>query len=115
MNNSRIIKIAIVVLAFVGAVGFLAFYFLKKEDQALLSVEAIAASPAGQEIFQALNELGGLTMDDGVFKLHAFESLQDYSININPEPLQRPNPYAPIGLEGPIEDSAVPKKLPPVE
>jgi hypothetical protein len=119
MNNSRVIKIVVVVLAFVGAVGFLGFYFLKTEDPALLSVEAVAASPAGQEIFQALAELRGLSMDDGVFKLHAFETLQDYSININPEPIQRPNPYAPIGFEQPAPAatpaSTTPRRQPPVE
>ena len=115
MNNSRIIKIAVVVLSFAGAVGFLGFYFLKTEDPALLSVEVVAASSSGQEIFQSLAELEGLSMDDGIFKLHAFETLQDYSININPEPIQRPNPYAPIGFEEVSLTPAVPKKVPPQE
>ncbi len=98
----------IILVLLVGA-GFVAYsYFYKpQEDSALLAESASTISPAEQNLITILVELKAITLDASIFADPAFQSLQDFSQALVPEPLGRPNPFAPLGR------SAAPTVSPP--
>ncbi len=120
MEKVRIIKILIVVLALFGVIAFFGLYFFKGNPGSdLLSTDLSGTSAQGGEIFQALNDLRSLKIDDSVFKIPAYDTLEDFSTSVQAEDKQRPNPYAPIGLEdrglGNLGGIQTPKKKAPNE
>jgi hypothetical protein len=54
-----------------------------------------------QELLSQLLQLSTITLDDRVFSNPAFVSLVDFSQPIEPQPVGRPNPFAPIAVTVP--------------
>ena len=50
----------------------------------------------GEEILTILEGLKSVKMDVDFFENKVFKSLSDFSVKINPEPVGRNNPFAPI-------------------
>jgi len=50
----------------------------------------------GQEMLRVLRELRSIRLDDDILTTSAFESLRDFSLPIEPEPIKRKNPFAPL-------------------
>jgi len=86
----------------IGIVIMIAFgiysYLFKGKDEAPLTAETVtAASPEDQDLIALLLELRSISLDEGIFTNPAFHSLQDFSQELVPEAVGRPNPFAPLG------------------
>lgn len=94
-------SIAIVLILFAAAWG--AYIFLSSDtgEVLLVSENAGGAIAAGKEVLVLLEELKGLQLNDAIFTSPAFRSLKDFRKEIKPEPVGRPNPFAPLGSTPP--------------
>ncbi len=52
----------------------------------------------GGDLITLLLELKSITLDTSILQDPTFLTLQDFSVDIAPEPIGRPNPFAPIGV-----------------
>lgn len=50
----------------------------------------------GQEVVDTLRQLDAVKLDGTLFSNPTFSSLRDFSTQIIPEPVGRPNPFAPL-------------------
>lgn len=53
-----------------------------------------------KNIVSMLNRLDKVSLDDGIFTSPVFTSLSNFERVIDPEPIGRRNPFAPIGTDG---------------
>jgi hypothetical protein len=53
-------------------------------------------SGPGQDVVDTLRELDAVKLDGTLFTEPTFSSLKDFSTEIVPEPVGRPNPFAPL-------------------
>ena len=98
----------IIIIAVVVIVGF-ALYTVFSPGKAtpILSEQVIAEnSPVDQDLISLLLELKGITLDESLFSESAFVSLQDFSKELVPEAVGRPNPFAPLGSAQPKAQSS---------
>lgn len=91
-------KVLIVGLVLVAIVGYYIFQSNSAPAQPLTTTETAATSVVGQELILELNRLRALqNIGQDLFKDPAFVSLQDFTQVVVPQPLGRPNPFAPVG------------------
>lgn len=62
----------------------------------LLSTENVIDNGPEQELVSTLLALRAVKLDAAIFSDPAFMSLKDFSTQIVPEPVGRPNPFAPV-------------------
>ena len=104
LNNMEIFKkhkklFIILIVVIIGFIVYSFFFTGSSDDDAPLVSESAAASDAsGGELLVLLNTLKGIDLDTGIFEDTTFRSLIDFSVEINPEPVGRDNPFAPIGV-----------------
>lgn len=73
------------------------FFFVRIDEEALREVDA-GAVEVGREVLSLLTELRAINLDDSLFRRSDFMSLQDFGVEISPDPVGRRNPFAPIGV-----------------
>ncbi|MDD5357101.1 MAG: hypothetical protein PHS53_03070 [Candidatus Pacebacteria bacterium] len=100
-------KTIIIILVLVGAV-FLGYWYyaspVKNPDSALLTQTTSSGVDdqglvIGQKTITLLQELEKVNIDRSIFATAAFQSLQDFGVEIQAEPIGRPDPFAPVGYE----------------
>lgn len=64
----------------------------------------------GRELLTTLAKLKSTTLDTGIFDDPVFASLQDFGIEIAPQPVGRRNPFAEFGKSAPAKPAATPTK-----
>ncbi len=76
--------------------------FLKKDAEPVLSTSSrtSALSTQDNELITLLSQLRTIDLDRSLYSDPVFLSLSDFSVVLIPEPISRPNPFAPIGSEG---------------
>lgn len=92
-----IVAAALVVLFVVYTV------FFKKDEEPVISRTSSAGqalSAENNELITLLSQLRSIDLDRGIFSNAVYLSLFDFSVVLIPEPVSRPNPFAPIGSEG---------------
>ncbi len=57
-------------------------------------------SEVGDETLQLLSELKTLVLDEDIFTDKVFQNLEDFSMELQPQPVGRNNPFAPVGTDG---------------
>ncbi len=72
----------------------------------------------GQKTISLLQQLAKVSIDQQIFATPAFQSLIDFGVDIQEEPVGRPDPFAPIGSEGgaafsPVSASSTATSTPP--
>lgn len=75
-------------------------------QEQLLTTETVGdGSPsenvADRDLVETLLTLRAISLSGNIFNDPAFKTLQDFGTNIIPEPVGRPNPFAPIGRNQP--------------
>ncbi len=93
LKNILFAIIAAIILWF----GYQMFF---ASNDVTLSSDTRAISQASrdtQDFLRALQQLRGLQLDNTLFTDPRFQSFIDYRQAIVPEPVGRPNPFAPIG------------------
>ena len=66
-------------------------------SSSLLTTEVISNEGPEKDLVATLLALRAVKLDASLFSDQAFISLKDFSTQIVPEPVGRPNPFAPIG------------------
>ena len=88
----------IAIIGVVVVVGALGWGLLGSSQPApLLSVQDASAG-ADQELVSTLLQLRAVTLSGTIFSDPVFMSLKDFGRDIVPEPVGRPNPFAPLSL-----------------
>lgn len=111
MKNLFANKILLLVVGVIVAFGL--WYGLSSPSSDTTSLldtttDSAATDPASQEVLETLLALRAISLDGTVFQNPAFQSLQDFSTEIMPEPVGRPNPFAPLGVGGSSSQLAIP-------
>lgn len=60
----------------------------------------------GQDVVDTLRQLEAVRLDGAVFSNPSFAALKDFSTQIIPEPVGRPNPFAPLGAAPDVSASS---------
>ena len=96
--------ILIVVLVGIAGVGYRVFFGVDGIDASLLISERTSSVPddVGQDLLALLRTLRDIQLDNSIFSDPVFQSLEDLSQELVPEPVGRNNPFAPIGVENGI-------------
>lgn len=101
-NIGRTIVIGILVLVVVIG-GYALFVGLPKTGTNQLT--SLVTAPATEEsdkiraeLYALLAEMQDLRIDSAIFSDPRFAALIDWSVPISPQPVGRPNPFLPIGV-----------------
>ena len=91
-------KIVLLVLAGVILAGVVWFSFMRDASQKpLLTTEDLtAANAVDSDVVAILLQLRAVSLSGTIFSDPTFMSLQDFGSQIVPEPVGRPNPFAPL-------------------
>ncbi|MCI0542755.1 hypothetical protein L0Y69_03340 [bacterium] len=122
----KTIIIILVAILVIGGAWMLSGVFMGSDEPAAVTGGEGAVSPLGlssegatgesltgvtaeegKAILALLNDLRSLQLDETFFSDPIFVSLEDWSVVLTPEPIGRPNPFAPIG-----EDTRTPPAPP---
>jgi len=99
----RITHLFLLFLAlFVVGFGVHSFLFAQADPGSLVSLNesnGAVDNSTEREILSLLLELKSITLDTGVFESKAFNALKDFGVTLEPEPVRRVNPFAPIGVD----------------
>jgi hypothetical protein len=90
-------KIIVAVIGLLVAVGVWIGLSTSAPSSSVLTTETVDNSGVDQELVATLLALRAVRLDGAIFSDPAFQSLKDFSTEIIPEPIGRPNPFAPIG------------------
>jgi hypothetical protein len=94
MKIPKQVQNAVLVLVIV-ALAFIAYtIFANRQPEAVLTTtETSELSAPDQDLIALLLELKSISLDNSLFTSPAFASLQDFSQELIPEPVGRPNPF----------------------
>ena len=100
MNNmdSSSKKTWIISLLIIAAATLAYFTFFSEPDPNLYAtLEGTQESNlVGAQVLSMLNQIRSLDIDSEFFKSSAYTSLNDYSVQVPPQNVGRPNPFAPV-------------------
>jgi hypothetical protein len=99
-------KIIVVIVALLVAVGVWIGLSSSETPGSLLAVETVTEQGANQDLVSTLLALRAVKLDASLFTDPAFVSLKDFSTQIVPEPVGRPNPFAPLGSSAVVTSSS---------
>ncbi len=93
-------KVLSIIIAFAFAIA--AWYFLSGSTPAtVISSNQPSQSPQGtDQLVQSLLALQSVTLSGTIFSDPSFQVLKDFTTPITPEPVGRPDPFAPLGVTG---------------
>ncbi len=66
----------------------------------LISVKDSSVGGVGSETLKLLAELRNLVLDEDIFVDKVFQNLEDFSMELQLQPIGRNNPFAPVGTDG---------------
>ena len=93
---------SILIFGAILIVAFIAYsYLFKGSDNGKTLVQSSPTAADGGEVvggdlLAVLNNLQAINLDDAVFNDPIFQHLRNFRVEIPPEPIGRPNPFAPI-------------------
>lgn len=70
-------------------------FFFVSDDIPTLSSQPVSNN--GGDVTLVLNQLRSLQLDTSIFQDQAFATLVDYGVVLDPQPVGRVNPFAPMG------------------
>jgi hypothetical protein len=106
-NNLKNIIIALIVL--IGGYYLYSYFFPGTDTTQTLSVTSPASvdTSIGGELLLVLTDLKTLKLDDSIFSDPEFKNLRNFRVELNPEPVGRDNPFAPISGSGSSGNSGI--------
>lgn len=69
------------------------------QDTVALDAPTSSVVNEGTKILAILQEMKNITLDTSIFTDPMFLNLSDFTVELTPEPISRPNPFAPIGQD----------------
>lgn len=99
--NKDFIKNIVITIVIIIVVFALYFFFFRgngTSDDSGLSVESVVgnSSTVDKSLITLLLEMKSVKLDEEFFSSAVFQSLNDYSIKIEPQEVGRTNPFAPL-------------------
>ncbi len=94
ISQHKLIAVIIVIVLLGG--GWYALSGNSAPAPTLTTTQAAGSSPANSNLVSTLLALRSVKLDASIFSDPAFMSLKDFSTQIVPEPVGRPNPFAPL-------------------
>lgn len=92
-------KVIILVVGGILVAGIVWYSFLRDDNTALLETQDLTESSAvDSDIVNTLLELRSVSLSGTILSDPAFQALRDFSTPITPEPVGRPNPFAPLNM-----------------
>lgn len=93
----------IVTIILVTLVGMVAFWYLTKPIDTTTSylatdVQTTNSSDA-KYIYNILQQMAHVTLDDSIFSNSIFKNLKDNTASFSPQASGRDNPFAPVGTD----------------
>jgi hypothetical protein len=96
-SNKKTIIIGIVLIVLLAG----GWYFYKSGSSPASTSSLISSSDGsgsvGTDVLSVLNSVSSIRIDTSLFTSPAYQSLVDYSIQVPPQAIGRPNPFAPTG------------------
>jgi hypothetical protein len=94
MNKKNII----IIIIFIAIIGFIGFYLFKSPvDNGILTADVkTGRTDDAQLIYNLLQKMSKVKLDDSIFSNQIFQGLKDNSIEVLPQETGRSNPFAPI-------------------
>jgi hypothetical protein len=89
-----VILVGILVIA---AFAVYSYFFASAPQQSLTATAVTSNAAVDQDLITLLTTLKSIKLDASIFSDPAFQSLQDFSQALVPEPVGRTNPFAPLG------------------
>ena len=100
-------KIIVIVVALLVAVGvWIGLSSSGNPTGSLLSTQDVGGNGPDQDLVATLLALRAVKLDGSIFSDPGFQNLKDFSTQIIPEPIGRPNPFAPLGSNVVITDTS---------
>lgn len=93
-HRTSITTILVLIIAFV----LYGFFFAGGDDEVLVSESELPSEAVGADLLNLLLTLQSLTLDESIFENETFMALVDFGVELSPEPVGRPNPFAPLGV-----------------
>jgi hypothetical protein len=94
-------KILYILILVVAIFVLYNFFFSGDDDGALLVSETPGGGSidVGREILASLLKIRSFELDDSIFEDVGFNLLFDFSQEIESQPVGRPNPFSPVGVD----------------
>ena len=97
MKNNLLIIILVIII------GLVAFWYLGKgspDNGSSLSVDVQTSNSADATyIYNILQQMAQVTLDDSIFSNSVFQNLKDNTVSFSPQAAGRPNPFSPVGTD----------------
>jgi hypothetical protein len=105
-KKNQILTVIIVVI-----VGFVVFVYFKNSSKdnsgsTIVAEQRVAEFAGAREILSLLNKMANVKLDDSIFNDGSFISLKDTTVILVAQPINRDNPFAPIGTDGPVSSQS---------
>jgi len=100
MNKKNIFIIIIVVLLVMLAFWYLGNSSSTAGDSSLSVSQTSSESADAQYIYNLLQQMSQVKLDDSIFSDPSFQNLKDNTVSFSAQPSGRNNPFAPIGTTG---------------
>jgi len=82
-------------------------YFTGGSSPSAASLLQSSTASVGSEDLALLNQVRSIHIDTTLFSSPVYQSLQDYSVPIDPQNVSRPDPFAPIpGVPNPTDNAS---------
>ncbi len=95
------IPILVAILVIGGFIAY-SYFFTSKPQAALTATAPQNASGVDDDLISLLAQLKTIRLDGSFFSDPVYQSLQDFSQQLVPEPVGRPDPFAPLSGPAPL-------------
>lgn len=92
-------SLGVIALGISGMAFFISTNSFAQEDSAPVETTPSPVVNDGTKILAILDEMKSITLDVSIFTNPMFLNLSDFTVELTPEPVSRPNPFAPIGKD----------------
>jgi hypothetical protein len=95
--KKNLVTILVVLLILVG--GYFGYGFISggsSSDTLSVATPDGGGATVGGDLLVILANLKGLKLDDSIFSNPLFRNLKNFNVELSPEPIGRPNPFAPL-------------------
>ena len=92
----------IITIILVIVIGMVAFWYLTKTDNTtayLVTDIKTTDSVDAKYIYNILQQMAQVNLDDSIFSNHVFQNLKDNTVSFSPQSSGRNNPFAPVGTD----------------
>jgi len=101
-------KLILILAVVVAGVAWWGLSGTGSSSPPILSTQGIdeTLNPINQDLVATLLALRAVKLDGAIFSEPAFQTLEDFSTQIIPEPFGRPDPFKPLSFEGATSESS---------